>query len=154
MLFSLVVAAAAPANAYFVIELRDGGTFRADFVREDGGKVYASRGPGEVKIDKGRIGSILEVKPGVKLAPESQTVIPPQSSTAPASAVGLTSDELKERNDKKVREIILGHRDLLFARLRGDSETDLLKRRIEIKGLEMERERILEQLPSWEREQR
>ena len=144
------------ADAYFVISFRDGGELRADFVREAGDKLYAFRESGEVEIDRARVRDIREIDPGVKVPspvpPASAAKSAEPASEPVASVVPATTDELRDREKKVVRKIILGRRDLLFARLRGESAADLDQRRHELEKLEGERTGIREQIPAWERE--
>ena len=66
----------------------------------------------------------------------------------PAAAPSI---DPRERERQVVREIILGHRDLLFAKLRKDSPEELAKRVQELEKLKVERTELHAKLPSWER---
>ena len=154
--FALLVslAFASPASAYFVIVLDDNATIRADFVREERGVVHASRGMGELRIDRARVRAIREVEPGTKVdATEPVAAVPasPPPAEAEVAATASNVDPLA-RDRRLVREIILGHRDLLFAKLRKDSPEELAKRVQALDKLKRERTELRAKLPSWERE--
>lgn len=145
------LAFASPASAYFVIVLDDGAKLRADFVREERGVVCASREAGELRIDRARIRSIREVDPGVKVdvaKPVAVALASPLPAAAPEVAESI---DPRERERQVVREIILGHRDLLFAKLRKESPEELAKRAQELDELKAERTELQAKRPSWER---
>ena len=148
------LAFASPASAYFVIVLDDDAQLRADFVREERGVVHASRAQGELFIDKARVRSITEVDPGTKVdvtEPAAGPASPLPAKTADVAEAAPNIDP-RERERQVTRKIILGHRDLLFAKLRKESPEELAKR---VQGLDMlkrERTELQGKLPSWERE--
>jgi hypothetical protein len=154
--FALLVslALASPASAYFVIVLDDDAKLRADFVREEGGMVHASRGAGELQIDKARVRAIREVEPGAKVdvaEPLDAALASPPLEDAPDVAAAAPSVDPRERERQVAREIILGHRDLLFAKLRKESPEELAKREQQLAKLKGERKELQAKLPSWER---
>lgn len=152
LLLAAVALRAAPVAAYFVIELRDGRRLEANFVRSDDEVVHASRPSGEIAIPKRQVLSIEEVAPGRLLQDGG-----PGGDAKPASHAVDTveahgsADDLGERERRVTREIILGHREILFARLRGDDPESIATRRKEIEELEQRRADLREALPSWAR---
>jgi hypothetical protein len=137
------LASASIADAYFIVDLTDGGELRADYVREESDVVYVAREAGELRIERSRIRGIREIDPGIKVdvtkrvvdglpsAPEAPATVPPTSSVGPG-----------ERENQVVRRIIVGQRDLLFARLRGDAPDALATRERELKALKRQRAEI------------
>ena len=143
------------ATGFFVIELRDGRRLEANFVRTDGDRVFASRASGEIQIGRGQVLSIHEVEPGRSIDETTATKPVPAEPAAPKTtatrATQLSVAEIREKDRAVTREIILGHREQLFARLRGDDPASMEKRRAEIETLERSRAELRDALPSWER---
>lgn len=157
LLIALVVilGSASPGAAYFVIELEDGGRVEANFVREAGGKLYASRATGEIEIERERVRSVTEVEPGRRIdetPPGTRDLgAPAAAAPGPGGASGSAADTLRERERRVAREIIIGHRELLFAQIRGDALAEIEKREKELEDLGKRRLELREKLAPWER---
>ncbi|MGH7802832.1 MAG: hypothetical protein ACREQJ_00665 [Candidatus Binatia bacterium] len=137
-------------RAYFIIDLEGGGELRADFVREESDAVYASRTSGEVQIERSRIRAIREIDPGVKVDTAKAVAegVPSAPDPATVPVPSSASNEPANRENQVTRKIILGQRDLLFARLRGDAPEDLAKRERELKALKGERAGFVKRTPA------
>lgn len=150
--FAAALVDAGLADADYLISLRDGRRIRAPFVRVEGAMLHVSQATGELVIDQTTVASIAEVEaepvaPPAAAGPDAPPIAAAAAAPSPASPP-LGPDE-KER--AAARRLILGHRDLLFARLRGDAPAELEKREKELKRLQNERLQLREQKPSWDR---
>jgi hypothetical protein len=148
-----ILAMASPGAAYFVIELEDGGRVEANFVREENGKLYASRATGEIEIDRARVRSVKEIEPGRRIdeVPPGARDLGGADASATGGASGIAADTLRERERSIAREMIIGHRELLFARIRGDDPEEIEKRERALEDLGERRIELREKLAPWER---
>lgn len=145
---SLVVAPL--ANADYVVSLRDGRRIRATFVRVEGTALRLSQPSGELVIEQTAIASVEEVEPEPPVAAAVAADGAPAPTAPPVSAFAVTAQTQEERERAAARRVILGHRDLLFARLRGDSAEAIEKRKKELERWTNQRLELREQRPSWE----
>ena len=146
--FTALAVSSAPAGAYFEIELVSGGTMTADSYVEEGDAYRLYRPGGELQVEKARVAAIREregrlAEPAaprpVAAAPEAK---PAPSSKAPAVPLPQDTAALEAMERNLTRDIILGHRDALFARNRGESPEELKRRKKELEALEKRREQV------------
>ena len=146
------------APAYFELELVSGGTMTADSYVEEDDAYRLYRPGGELRIEKDRVAAIHERdgRLSVPSAPRPAAAAPepkpasPAKSAAIVPAAPLPEDtaalEAMERN--LTRDIILGHREKLFAKNRGESPEELKRRKKELEALEKRREQVQTRLGS------
>jgi hypothetical protein len=139
----LAAAAAREARADFLLELANGSTLTAESYVESGGKLVVYRRSGEVEIDRASVTAIRDVgetadTPAFPLVAQPTIGEPPQPVDPPAPAPALAR-ETEARKRELTRKVIFAHRDLLFARNRGDDAKSLEQRRKGIEALEKER---------------
>jgi len=140
--------APAMAHAYFEIDLASGGTILAESYVEEGDQLHVYRPAGELRVDRAKVreirereGSLVSTQPKAKPAEEKPAV-----AAAPAEALPTDQEDLTKAELKLTREIILGHRNLLFARNGGAEEADLKERKKQLDAMEERRQDMRKQL--------
>jgi len=133
---------AVTARADFEILLREGGTMIVRSYRIDNDKLIAYKPSGTVEILFSRVVNVRALgADDVAAAPaKPATVAAPQTAPplAPRSPV-LTQADASARESELTRDIIVAHRDLVFAENRGEAKAAIDKRKNEITRLEAER---------------
>lgn len=133
------------ARSDFEISLREGGTVLAQSYRIEGDKLVAYKPSGEVQIDRARVVNIRDrganpvIRPARAAAPAEASPKEAGATVATAATPSQAAVDPAARERELSRAVIIGYRDLMFARNRGENKEEIEKRKAEIKKLETER---------------